>query len=153
MCREPHDTPTPNRLDAEAVEQEIGDLLALLYQSRAVFPTIRADLIGQREFSTAPYYEARGYAATIRLAEPISPDFIEHNRRLGKWMNENALIRLYGILDHHGLLKKSDHSYLGWREVDLLRRIRNALTKTGRGLRQSFEPVVSQSGAGVARAA
>jgi hypothetical protein len=72
----------------------------------------------------------KGYAAWIQMQDPITPEFIERNRRLGKWINENAIIRLYGIMNYYGFLEKIDQALPGWREVDLMRRMRNAFTKT-----------------------
>jgi hypothetical protein len=64
------------------------------------------------------------------LPDPITAEFIERNRRLGKWINENTIIRLYGIMNYYGFLEKTDQTLPGWREVDLMRRMRNAFTKT-----------------------
>ncbi len=72
----------------------------------------------------------RGYKAQIQLQDPITAGFIERNKRLGKWINENAIIRLYGIMNHCGFLSEIDQSLSGWREIDLMRRMRNAFTKT-----------------------
>jgi len=79
---------------------------------------------------TAPYYLSRGYEAQVQLKEPISAEFIERNKQLGQWINENILIRLYGILNYHGLFRRIDQDLPGGREMDLLRRMRNAFTKT-----------------------
>jgi hypothetical protein len=99
-------------------------------QSRSVFPTLSRELVGYCQFRTAPYYLGRGYAAQTQLQNPITTEFIERNRRLGKWINENAIIRLYGIMSYYGFLEKIDQTLPGWREVDLMRRMRNAFTKT-----------------------
>lgn len=64
------------------------------------------------------------------MKDPITPGFIDRHNRLGKWINENAIIRLYGILNYHGFLKNIDHTISGWQEVDLMRRMRNVFTKT-----------------------
>jgi hypothetical protein len=115
---------------ANALLAELDELEDLFLQCRAVFPTLSSDLIGKNSFSTAPYYMQKGYQASVALGNPISIDFIERNRRLGKWINENAIIRLHGIIEHHGLLEKIDQKINGWKEVDLMRRMRNAFTKT-----------------------
>jgi hypothetical protein len=115
---------------SESIIAELNQLEDLFLQCRSVFPALGQGMVGGRHFPTAPYYMRRGYQASIHLKEPITEDFIEKNCRLGKWLNENAIIRLYGILEHHGLLKKIDQTIPGWKEVDLLRRMRNAFTKT-----------------------
>jgi hypothetical protein len=109
---------------------ELDELEGLLLQCRSVFPTLPQALVGHHQFMTAPYYLSRGYAAQIQLQKPITAEFIERNRRLGEWINENAIIRLYGIRNYYGFLDKIDQTLPGWREVDLTRRMRNAFTKT-----------------------
>ena len=66
----------------------------------------------------------------MRLERPITEQFIARQRQLGRWINENALIRLFGILHYRGVFQKLDRSLPGYTEMDILRRIRNALTKT-----------------------
>ena len=118
--------------DSANLLTELDHLQGLLLECRAVFPTIDAGMIGQREFVTASYYQRRGYPAHVRLEHPISADFIARQRQLGRWINENALIRLFGILNHRGLFEKKnlDKGLPGYPEMELLRRIRNVLTKT-----------------------
>jgi hypothetical protein len=78
--------------------------------------------------------------AHIKLHDPINTDFLERNRRMGKWINENAIIRLYGIINYHCMVGKKieiDKKLPGAREVDLMRRMRNAFTKTQLNYRPS----------------
>jgi hypothetical protein len=117
-------------MNSPQIVRELDELEALLLQCRSVFPTLPKGLIGHREFNTAPYYSGRGYEARIQLKDPITAEFIEQNRRLGKSINENAIIRLYGIMKYYGFLKEIDQTLPGWRAVDLMRRMRNAFTKT-----------------------
>jgi len=123
-------TDQSNTIDIAEVREKLDHLESLLLQCRSVFPTLGQELIGQHAFMTASYYLSRGYEAQIQLKGSISAEFIERNKQLGKWINENTLIRLYGILNYHGLFQTIDRSLPGWREMDLLRRMRNAFTKT-----------------------
>ncbi len=116
--------------ELNSIIAELNKLQDFYLQCRAVFPTIDSAQVGCRHLVTAPYYLRRGYVASIELKEPITAEFIERNRCLGKWINENAIIRLYGIMDSHGLLKKINSDLKGAKEVDLMRRMRNAFTKT-----------------------
>jgi hypothetical protein len=123
----------PDELDAidtTEVLEKLERLESLLLQCRSVFPTVTQELIGNRSFATPSYYLRRGYKARVQLSEPITIEFIERNRQLGKWINENTLIRLYGILSYHGFFKKINQTLPGGKEMDLLRRMRDALTKT-----------------------
>ncbi len=117
-------------MNSAPIIAELDELEGLLLQCRSVFPTLSKELVGHCQLRTAPYYLGRGYAAQIQLQNPITTEFIERNRRLGKWINENAIIRLYGIMNYYGFLEKIDQTLPGWRGVDLMRRMRNAFTKT-----------------------
>jgi hypothetical protein len=86
----------------DAIIAEVNELESLLLQCRSVFPTLSESLIGRREFETPTYYAARGYRAQIQLEEPITAEFIMRNRRLCTWINENAIIRLFGIMKKAG---------------------------------------------------
>ena len=124
---------TKTGASAAEIVQDIDRLRGLLLRCRAMFPAITEELLGQQTVQTAPYYSVRGYSAEIRFGTPITTEFLENNRTLGKWLNENALIRLHGILKYHGYFPDDaplDRSREGWREMDLLRLLRNALTKT-----------------------
>ena len=120
----------PKRTQKSAIS-EIEDLKTIYLQCRSVFPALSDSLIGHSEFTTAQYYVYRGFTARIRTGKPITQHFINQNTKLVKWINENAIIRLHGIMSYHGFLDSIDQSCTGWKEVDLMRRMRNALTKTG----------------------
>lgn len=109
---------------------EINSLETIYLQCRSVFPALSKSIVGLCEFSTAPFYIQRGFMVQIKKSKPITADFLEQHTNLVKWINENAIIRLYGIMDYYGFLKKIDKNCAGWKEVDLMRRMRNAFTKT-----------------------
>ena len=117
------------------VLHELDELWSLFLQCRSVFPAMTESLLGKTSFTTGSYYLKKGYAAQVQLKDPIDADFIERNRRMGKWINENAIARLYGIMHHHKLLEEIDKTTSGWKEVDLMRRMRNVFTKTRLGYR------------------
>jgi hypothetical protein len=127
-------------MNSDEIIAEVNELESLFLQCRSVFPFVPETLIGHSEFSTGKYYSQRGYNAHIQLEGPISAAFIERYRRIGRWINENAIIRLFGIMHYHGLIglgedKKIDKRLPGSKEVDLMRRMRNAFTKTSLGYR------------------
>jgi hypothetical protein len=97
---------------------------------RSVFPTLSAKSIGKKQYSTAPFYKNYGYKIDFQLQEEITPEFISNQNQLGQWINENAIIRLYGILHHHELYNEINQNCNGWKEMDLIRRMRNVFTKT-----------------------
>ena len=94
---------------SQSIIEEIDALENIYLRCRSVFPTLTQELVGHREFTTAPYYLRRGFMAQIQTESPITSEFIEHNRQLGKWINENVIIRLYGILNYYGYFKKINY--------------------------------------------
>ena len=57
--------------DSTELLVDLDHLKSLLLECRAVFPSLREDLIGKQVFSTAPYYQRRGYHAQIQLKDPF----------------------------------------------------------------------------------
>jgi hypothetical protein len=115
---------------ADQIIAEIDALEDIFLQCKSVFPAIGDNLIGQTSFETAPYYKWRGYSVSVHTGNPITEDFIKRYSKIGKWINENAIIRLHGILTYHGIMDKIDQKIDGWKQVDLMRRMRNVFTKT-----------------------
>ena len=109
---------------------QIDGLEDTLIQCRSFFPTLSKTLIGQKSFPTAPYYQAKGYTVFIKTKEPITQGFIDRYSQIGKLINEAGINRLYGIMEYYKFTKKINRKIPGWREVDLMRRLRNVFTKT-----------------------
>lgn len=122
--------------EADQIIAEINALEDIFLQCKSFFPAIGDNLIGKTSFETAPYYKWRGYNVSVHTDNQIIEDFINRYSKIGKWINENAIIRLYGVLNHYGIMKKIDQKNDGWKEVDLLRRMRNVFTKT----RLNYQP-------------
>ena len=120
-----------SKIDQKLAIPEINDLERIYLQCRSVFPALSDSLVGRNEFSTAEYYIERGFMAYIKTSKPITEDFLQRNANLVKWINENTIIRLYGIMNYYGFIEEIDKNCAGWKEVDLMRRMRNAFTKTG----------------------
>lgn len=119
--------------DVEQAIKEIDELDDIYLSCKSIFPRIDKSMIGKTSFLTAPYYLLRGYNMTINLDQSITAEFIEKYRQVGNWINENAIIRLYGILHYYNFIgqnEKIDKEILGWRHVDLCRRIRHCITKS-----------------------
>ena len=76
---------TSNTRNLDELMKELDDLQDLLLQIRSVFPALDKKMVGHDHFEAAPYYQSLGYHATMKLSEPITPDFIERFNRLGKW--------------------------------------------------------------------
>lgn len=118
--------------NVDQIIAEIDSLEDIFLQCKSIFPALSKNLIGKDSFPTADYYQVRGYNVVIQTGNPITEDFIDRYAKIGKWLNENAIIRLYGIMDYYGFISniKDHHNVDGWKEVDLMRRMRNIFTKT-----------------------
>jgi hypothetical protein len=113
--------------------KEIDELDDVYLSCRSVFPKIDKSMIGQTSFLTAPYYLLRGYNVTIDLGQPLTAEIIKKYRQVGNWINENAIIRLYGILHYYNFIGQNVEIVKRipeWKHVDLCRRIRNCITKS-----------------------
>jgi len=117
-------------VDADEIITQIDKLEDIYLQTKSFFPALNDSFIGKSTFDTALYYHQRGYNVTIHTGKEITRDFVRRYNNIGRWINENAIIRLYGILNYHGLLDSVDKTMPGWKEVDIMRRMRNVFTKT-----------------------
>jgi hypothetical protein len=107
---------------------QIDRQIAFLHQSRAYFPYLSPSLVGETEFPTAPYYQLRGFRVMFKFASPLTAEYIQEFNDLGHWINQNFLLRLFAILEAHGIISSSiriDPNADGHEEVDILRRLRN----------------------------
>jgi hypothetical protein len=100
---------------------------------KAYFPTMGKKMVGQTQFSTAPYYRVRGFHVKFVLDQPITEDHLKQNNKITRWMNENYIVRLCALLESHGIFSKTvkiDQSVEGWEDIDILRRLRDVFAHT-----------------------
>jgi hypothetical protein len=125
--------------NVDQIIDEIDDLRDIFLQCKSLFPVLSDQLVGKNSFQTAPYYQSRGYNVSIHTGKPITKDFIDRYSQIGRWINENAIIRLFGILNyykHVGQKYQIDKGLPGWEHVRYCCRIKNVITKT----RLNYEP-------------
>jgi hypothetical protein len=118
---------------------EIDELQDIYLQCKSFFPALSDKLIGQKSFPTANYYAFKGYNVLIKTEQPITEEFIEKYARIGKWLNENAIIRLFGILHYHKQVGKKNpllKDLPGYKDIRFCCWIRNVITKT----KLNYEP-------------
>lgn len=125
--------------DVDQIINEINELADIFLQCKSFFPFLDDSMAGKTYFKTAPYYEWKGYGVIVQTGQPITKDFIDKYRKIGNWINENAIIRLFGILHYHkqvGYDCPIDYSLSGSEQVRHCCFIRNVITKT----RLNYEP-------------
>jgi hypothetical protein len=121
------------KLDVETVIKEIDDLQDVYLRCKSIFSALSPSLIGQTAFPTAPIYKRQGYNVSINTGEKITPEFIERYAEIGNWINENSIIRLFGILHYYGQVGnkiKILQELPGGDDVRYCCWIRNVITKT-----------------------
>lgn len=92
---------------------------------RAYFPYMSQHNIGAREIITAPYYSSRGFHVIFQFDQPLDDAHISKNNEIAGWINQNFIIRLHALLESYSVANPIDHSVDGWKDVDLVRRLRN----------------------------
>lgn len=104
-----------------------------LINCRAYFPYMSQHNTGAIEIITAPYYGNRGFNIKFQFDQPLNEAHIAKNNEIAAWINQNFIIRLYALLDSYSATNKIDKSVDGWKDVDLVRRLRNVFVhKNGR---------------------
>ncbi len=110
------------------IERQWMDLL----KARSMFPTMKDNLVGAHEFSTAPYYQTKGLNIEFKLAAPLTAQNIDEINLIGRWINESFAIRLCAFLEYHKIIPNEGQGRInkdlcGHDEIDILRRLRNEL--------------------------
>jgi hypothetical protein len=123
---------------ADKIIGEIDELEDIYLRCKSIFPKIHPSLVGRQSFPTAPYYKWRGYNVNISIGAPITPEFIDQYAKVGNWINENAIIRLFGILHYYKLVGKTtiDKNLPHHEQLRYCAWIRNVITKT----KLNYEP-------------
>lgn len=116
--------------NSEDVLSLLDNLWINFKNCRAHFPAISETMIGQQIIPTAPYYIADGFQVSFVLSEPLNQSKIDKMHEIGHWINENFVVRLCALLESRGIIskdesKKIDQDVEGWKDIDLVRRLRN----------------------------
>ena len=104
-----------------------------LLSTRAVFPYMKEDMIGEKRWRTAPLYRHYGLDISFTFAEPLTAESIREMNEIGYWINQNYVIRLFALLQSHNIVsetKSINQELPGHEEIDILRRLRNAFAHT-----------------------
>jgi len=115
------------------IAREIDVLRTNFTNCKAYFPHMPEKLIGSKHLKTAPFYRNKGFSITLAFSWPLTQEDIRKNNEISRWINENVIVRLCAILESWGILSETiciDQSIDGWKEVDLVRRLRNVMAHT-----------------------
>lgn len=118
----------PGPFNPDEVVAAIRAHQEFLTRSRATFPYIPDAMIGQSEFSTAPYYFTRGHSVRFRFEPPLDSSTARAIHETGQWINENFVVRLCAALDSHkvtGRQIENRQDLAGYPELRLARKLRN----------------------------
>lgn len=121
-------------MNKQRIYNEINTLWRDFIEIRATYPYARENQIGSKTISSAPYYIKQGYNYKLEFDHILDENDIQTIRRLGNWINQSALIRLYAILDHYKIISNNIKIKLhldGCEEMDILRRLRNRFAHGG----------------------
>lgn len=110
---------------AQVVLADMEALWPSFVNCRVHFPYVDEGVIGKKCVPTAPYYIARGFRIAFVFSTPVSKAAVTRINEVGHWINQNFVIRLYALLDCHHLTESIDQAVDGWKDVDLVRRLRN----------------------------
>ena len=96
---------------------------------RAYFPAMCNNMKGHSSLHTPEFYVAHlGFCITSYFDQPLTEERIHKNHEIGHWINQNVIVRLCALLESYHILSKTiciDKSLRGWKDLDLLRRLRN----------------------------
>jgi len=90
--------------DSSEVLEEINTLFDKFMKSRGYFPYMDENMVGAREFQTAPIYRRPDMNITFVLDRPITKGDIETNNEIGGLLNQNVIIRLCALLEEYGII-------------------------------------------------
>lgn len=115
--------PNKNKLrtiDNQAVITEIETQWEYHLMTRAIFDSQFPNRI---EYSSAPFYEDHGINIHVKILNTKSDAFKRSSKGIARWLNQNYVIRLYGIIDSTGILK--DDKVKDLDVIKLLKLLRN----------------------------
>lgn len=112
---------------SDAVD-DIDRQIALLKQSRAYSRYLSSKHVGLTAIDIPWTLGPEGSKATIEFPSPLTDDQIRGHNEVGHWHNQNFIVRLYAVLETHGLVSstvKIDTSAPGHEDVQIVRWLRH----------------------------
>lgn len=115
-------------MEANLIIEELDFQKEIFMRTKSYFPSMSKKLIGKTEISTAPYYRQHGYDTKFLFRLPLTDVHIKKHNEISNWINQNFIIRSCAIMESRHIISKTtpiDKKIEGWKELDLLRRLRN----------------------------
>ena len=88
---------------------------------------------GNRKFVSPPWYRIRGAAFKYEIPDPPAAIMARRLSGVGAWLNQNYVIRLFGLLDGKGIIKAGINR--GEKSILLLKILRNEVGAHSSGKR------------------
>jgi hypothetical protein len=98
---------------------------------KAHFPYVPPEAKGAKMVRTAPYYIAQGFDVQFTFSKGISEEGIKRINEIGRWLNQNFVIRLCAVLESFRVISSSaasnqiDFNIEGAKHVNIVRRLRH----------------------------
>ncbi|GHN02376.1 hypothetical protein WSM22_38650 [Cytophagales bacterium WSM2-2] len=99
------------KLTGDQVTEVCGEIehqWLYLLMTRAVFP---ADFPKYETYDSPSFYSMRGLKFKISLPENKTKEFLKGADGLSNWLNQNYVIRLYGILEKYRIMYSGRKAY------------------------------------------
>ena len=122
-----------NIMKQRSIKTLLSDMETLkknFLNTKVYFPYMEKNMLGKKSKTTPPFYINKGFNIKFIFNQPITEKHIRNNNEVSGWINQNFIVRLYALLDFYKVTNKIDQSLDGWKEVDLLRRLRNIFAHT-----------------------
>jgi hypothetical protein len=92
----------PTNKEIDNLCQEIERQWNIHLMTRAVFHSHFGE---NNEYESPSFYKFNGFSFKVKLQEIKSERWLESSKGVGTWLNQNYVIRLYGILDSKSIRK------------------------------------------------
>jgi hypothetical protein len=91
-----------SREQIEEICEEVESQWEYHLIARAAFPSNMME--GIPEYESPPFYPQHGVRLQVRVPVPFSPVMERGLEGIGHWLNQNYIIRLFGILDEYRVI-------------------------------------------------
>ena len=119
--------PPDRTVDQVSLLNAIDLLWKAFNHCKANFPAVSDDAKGAQILGTPGFYLNQGYDNIIhQYPKPLTDEKIQNINHSGHWLNQNALIRLYAVLDSHGAMQEIDSDIEESKYIELIRHLRNS---------------------------